>query len=527
MRDDDPVAEFGCDVDDDVRRYQRALGGRGRYAAGPDPVQVARIADSLRSVEPTEDIVSAILTARPAQRGGGIDWGALGRDRPPLLLTAADPVMAFLRATEPPPQRPWRVTARPDQLPPPGDWLDWLIMAGRGWGKTFTGANALAEMALAERGDYAVIAPTFGDARKILVEGPSGLIKALGDDLVSYNKSDYILTLSNGSRVVLASADAPDRLRGWNLSGAWLDELASYRDLMVLWDEALMPALRIGRLPRKIITTTPRRGNKVLKDLIKRHKDGDSSVVVTRGSTMDNAANLSPVVLEALQRRYAGTSLGRQELEGELLEDVEGSLIKTALIESTRILDIDDMPELYRIVVGVDPSVTEDGGGDRCGIVVVGLGPPPRGFTAKVTGDHLYWLEDASVNASPEKWARRVLEVADEWSADAIVAENNNGRALVESMIRLVARAERRRIPNIIPVWASVGKRTRAEPVAGVWEQRRAHVVGTWPEYEDYWSGWVPSSGKSPDELDAGVWGAVDLMPELATKALTEVRIIA
>ncbi|HEV7447739.1 MAG TPA: terminase family protein, partial [Steroidobacteraceae bacterium] len=210
----------------------------------------------------------------------------------------------------------------------------WVIMAGRGSGKTWTGSNVLAEWATEQPGDYALIAPTFGDSRKICVEGPSGLLTALGSQLDAYNRSDYVLHLTNGSRIVLASADAPDRLRGYNLSGAWCDELASFGpDQQELWDKALMPALRIGRRPRMIVTTTPRRSAVVLRQLLDRAKRGDPAVVVTRGSTFDNRANLSAAFLHEMELRYQGTTTGRQELGGEMLDEVEGALVAAGLID--------------------------------------------------------------------------------------------------------------------------------------------------------------------------------------------------
>lgn len=509
-------------------RDARPPGAYGGQAAGVSLVDLERIGAGLRAVSPEADLLRAILGATPSALADGVDWSALGLGGPPAFLDSADPVLAALRELEPPRPRAWRATARSAQIPPWGDWLFWLILAGRGFGKTFTGANTLAEWAVRTPGDYALVAPTFGDARKICVEEKrSGLLAALADDLVDYNKSDYIVHVRGGSRIVLASADAPDRLRGYNFSGAWLDELASFGNLEEVWGEALLPALRIGRYPRVVITTTPRRGNAVLKELLERHGKGDPMVRVTRGATKDNLANLSEAFVANIYKRYAGTALGRQELEGELLDDVEGALIRGALVEATRILDPDQVPPLRRIVVGVDPSVTSETTSDQCGIVVVGLGDAPVGRPGAVEGDHLYFLEDATLRAQPEAWARRVLEVADEWSADAIVPERNNGGDMVETMIRMVARAEGRRTPRIVPVWASRGKLTRAEPVAGVWQQERAHVVGAWPEYEDCWTGWVPGQGRSPDPLDAGVWGSVNLMPELAVGRRGEVRLIA
>jgi phage terminase large subunit-like protein len=531
----DPVdaaerAAFLRQVGEDAARLSAATAGVGAYAnAGADPAVVADLAASLRAVDPFDDLVEAILGATPGKTLDGVDWSALGLAGTPGYIAPDDPVLCALRELEPPLPRAWRRRARAAQLPPAGvTWMFWLILAGRGFGKTWTGANVLAEWAVNEPGDYALVAPTFGDARKICVEEPeSGLLAALGDDLLNYNKSDYVIYVRGGSRIVLASADTPDRLRGYNFRAAWLDELASYPNIQELWDESLLPAVRKGRQPRFIITTTPRRGNPVLKELLRRAEDGDPDVVVTRGRTADNLANLSARFVEAIYKRYKGTKTGRQELDGELLDDVDGALVSSALVEATRIRVADVVPVLRRIVVGVDPAVTSKKTSDRCGIVVVGIGPAPKGMPGIVRGDHLYVLEDATVRGTPEHWARRALEVAEEWGADAIAAETNNGGELVTTMVRMVARAEGLRVPRIIGVWAARGKLTRAEPVAGVWEQGRVHCVGAFPEYEDCWTGWVPGAEESPDPLDAGVWASVQLMPELSIKGGGESRIIA
>jgi phage terminase large subunit-like protein len=469
----------------------------------------------------------------PPMIGRGVDWGAMGLDEVPTWVEEAHPSLYALREIEPLPARPWRKTARPSQLPPKGDeWLYWIIMAGRGFGKTFVGSNMLAEWAATTRGDYAVIAPTFGDARKICTEGPSGLITALGPQLKSYNKSDYVIHLTNGSRIVLASADAPDRLRGYNLSGAWCDELASFGpEQKELWDKSLIPALRIGKHPRMIITTTPRRSAIVLRELLDRAKRKDSAVAITTGSTFENRANLSAAFLKEMELRYKGTTVGRQELDGEMLDEVEGALVTQALIEATRILDGDHVPILRRVVVGVDPCVTAGESSDACGIVVAGLGPAPMrgwlGSKALVEGPHLYFFQDSTMRGTPRRWARRAIEVADDWAADAIVIETNQGGDLCTTMLRMVAAEIEARTPRIKKVHASVGKRTRAEPVAGMFEQLRAHLVGGIPGVEDGFTSWVPGDETSPNELDAAVWAAVGLMPALAMKGPNPARVIA
>lgn len=430
--------------------------------------------------------------------------------------------------------RPWRATARPDQqliCDHPRAFIR-LAMAGRGWGKGFSITNSLAEWATRDRGDYCAIAPTLGDARKILTESESGILAALGDDLAEYNKSSLVIYLKNGSRIILASGERPDRLRGLNLKGGIVDELASFPVATVedLWDNALMPALRKGERPKLAIATTPRRSSPVLRTLVDRALGGDGAVLLVRGSTFDNAANLSGAFLDEMRERYEGTTTGRQELEGELLADVEGSLVKTALIDETRVR-AEHVPDLRRVLVGVDPATTSKTKSDHTGIVAVGIGGAPvgdyRGKAAVVRGDHLYLLTDQSLKATPERWAARALDVADEWMAEGIPAESNQGGDMVETMIRMVAEAEQRPLPRIIPVWASRSKYVRAEPMAGVWQQGRVHVLGKLPAVEDSWASWVPGDASSPDELDASVWAGVGLMPRLSARPRTEVRVLA
>lgn len=443
-------------------------------------------------------------------------------------------VAAALGEMEPPEPRAWRAKARPEQLEVADSTaLYTLYQAGRGSGKTFTAAHTFAEWTLAERGYWAIVAPTFTDARQICVEGPSGLINALGDDLVSYDRSKFEIHVRGGSVIYLASDDAPARLRGKNLNGIWGDEPGSWRNIRETWDEGIEFATRIGTA-RRLLTGTPKRGHRIIRELNERAARRDPDVRLVRGNTMDNAANLSQTFLNSVLKRYAGTSLGRQEIDGELLNEVEGALVTGALVEQTRLMDADLVPELTRIVVGVDPATTNEEGSDHTGIVVVGLGPAPRGWQPPnglgiLRGSkHAYLLEDASVKTTPEGWARRALTVADEWGADAIVAETNQGGDLVTTTVRLVATAGGLRTPAIRKVTASRAKVARAEPIAGLWQQHRMHPVGTFPLLEDEWLGWVPGeSTKSPDRLDAHVWGVVGVMPELAMKGPTPVRVIA
>jgi phage terminase large subunit-like protein len=480
-----------------------------------------------------------------------VDWVALGVEDPGAIDEHTREALLLLEPARP---RAWRAGALPHQREAAeATEACILLMAGRGSGKTYCAAQVLLEWALQEPGDYAIVAPTFGDAVKICTEGPSGFLRAAGyavrrydrpagelytedGEVRAFNRNEYVIYLANGSRIVLASADAPDRIRGWNLTGAWIDELGSFRDLTV-WDEGLEFAIRIGRA-RRIVSTTPKRGHRLLKELETRAKIGDGTVRLIRASTRDNAANLSEEFLQRVEQRYLGTTLGAQELDGILLDDVEGAMVTTTLVAATRV-SVGDVPEeLWRIAVGVDPATTSKAGSDHTGIIVMGIGPapsgwqPPAGKVVLAGLAHLYTLADYTIKASPEAWARRVLEVADEWDADVIAAESNNGGDLVETTVRLVAEAEDRPMPYFHAVHAAKGKKARAEPVAGAWEQHRIHLLKEAPggtaELEEQWTGYVPTEAKeSPDRLDASVWAAVELMPELATSGATLVKLLS
>ena len=466
-----------------------------------------------------------------------VDFDAIGYEVAGIRVSNAvadlDPQLyEALALLEPPAPHPWRRTALPHQVEAAEATEPYVLMcAGRGAGKTYTASHTLTEWIEEEPGDYAIIAPTFGDAVKICAEGPSGFLKAAGDRVESFNKNEFIVYMTNGSRVVLASADAPDRVRGWNLTGFWADELASWKKAEI-WDEGLEFATRIGRT-RRIITTTPKRGSKVLKDLLKRVDAEDPDVKLVRASTSANAANLSETFLRTIQQRYAGTTLGRQELDGILLGDVEGALVTGAQIERARVRPA-EVPELWRLVVGVDPAVTNTSESDETGIIVAGIGPAPEGWEPPVGqlvlagAPHIYLLEDVSGRRSVNAWAKQALITADEWAADTIVAEKNQGYDLVESNIRLNALVDRLAVPHVQLVHAAKGKFTRAEPVGALFEQGRLHVVNTMPKLEDQWTEWIPGDGTvSPDRLDASVWAVVGLMPELGIGGSGAVKILS
>ena len=384
----------------------------------------------------------------------------------------------------------WRFWARPEQLPPPGDWRTWLILTGRGWGKTRTGAEWVrAQVRSGAAGRIALVAPTAADARDVMVEGESGIL-SLGPDAErpKYEPSRRRLTWPNGALATLYSADEPERLRGPQHDAAWCDELAAWRYMQDAWD-MLMFGLRLGDNPRVVVTTTPK-PKALLKTLLK-----DPHTHATRGSTYDNLPNLAPQFAEQILKRYKGTRLGRQELSGELLEDVEGALWTRAIIDGAR---VEDAPDLSRIVVGVDPAVTS--GEDSCetGIVVAGQ-----------CGEDFYVLADWSGRMTPEQWARRAVNAYHEFSADRVIGEVNNGGDLVESVIRNSDR-------NVAysAVHASRGKAKRAEPIEALYEQGRVHHVGQFATLEDQMCSFVPQdadASNSPDRMDALVWALTDL----------------
>jgi phage terminase large subunit-like protein len=312
----------------------------------------------------------------------------------------------------------WEFWARPSQLPPAGDWLTWLLMAGRGFGKTRTGAEWVrAETNHAA--SFALVGPTAADVRDVMVEGDSGVLAVFPPELrPHYYPSKRKVMFRNGATAMLYSADEPDRLRGPQHERAWSDELAAWR-YPEAWD-MLQLGLRIGR-PRQVVTTTPRPVS-IVRQLVK-----NPTTVVTRGSTHDNLMNLAENFAAQVISRYEGTTLGRQEVYGELLEDFPGALWHRAMIEANR---VEQAPRQQRIVVAVDPAVTTNADSDETGIAVAGKGED---------GDY-YVFEVYGVRLSPHGWANSALRMRDEWEADRIVAERNNGGDMVEATLRQLDR---------------------------------------------------------------------------------------
>lgn len=390
----------------------------------------------------------------------------------------------------------WRVNARPEQLEPTGDWWSiWLALAGRGWGKTRTGTEWVHEHAMAGTASrIALVAPTAADVRDVLVEGPSGFLAiASNSTRPTWEPSKRRLEWPNGATATAFSAEEPERLRGPEHDLAFCDEAAAWKYPESL--DMLMFGLRVGARPRMLITTTPK-PVKLLRELLARE---GKDVVVTRGKTRDNAANLAPQFLSQIVSKYEGTRLGRQELDGELLTDIPGALWKIEWLDRGR---VSAAPQnLVRIVVAIDPAVTNNEGSDETGIVVAGI---------DATG-HGYLIEDISGRYAPHEWARKAIAAYRQHKADRIIAEVNNGGQMVESTIRMVD-------PNVSyrSVHASRGKVTRAEPVAALYEQDKIHHVGTFAQIEDqlcaFTSDFDRKRGGSPDRLDALVWAFTELM---------------
>ena len=371
-------------------------------------------------------------------------------------------------------------------------------MAGRGFGKTRLGAEWLAGQAVKyDNVRCAIIARTFQDVRNVAVQGVSGILNILNEynAIKEWNKANGIITLHNGSTIQTFSADSPDSLRGPQFHFAWCDELAAWQ-YADTWDQLQFGMRLPEHKPQTVITTTPR-PTKLIKDLVKR-----STTAVTRGSTFDNAENLSANALAEMQMRYGGTRLGQQELYGAILDDNPGALWNRSGLENTRIRK-EELPVLVRVVVGVDPAVTSGEDSDLTGIVVAGLS----------NDGQYYVLDDQTLKASPQVWAEKAIQSFEQHKADRIIAEVNNGGDLVVHLLRQV----RHDIP-VKKVTASRGKAVRAEPIAALFEQGRAHMVGYFPELEDQLCEWEPGTNmSSPDRMDAMVWALTELSEGSAT----------
>jgi len=406
----------------------------------------------------------------------------------------------------------WMLEARDKQLPPSGEWTVWLILAGRGFGKTRTGAETVRMWAEENPGcRIALVARTAADVRDVMVEGESGIVeKAPPWFRPLYEPSKRRLTWPNGSKAITYSAEEAKALRGPQHHFAWADELAAWGDFDA-WDQ-LMFGLRLGRSPRVIITTTPR-PLKVIKDLLaQQEREGPNSTVrVTTGTTYENRANLAEVFYRSIISKYEGTRLGKQELEALVLGDTPGALWTQTILDDTRRIIV---PKLKRVVVALDPAVSSTHPDDimaakgkkkpltnETGIIVAGLG----------YDDHGYGLEDLSGRFPPAEWAKIACDTAKKYANEVetlIVGEVNNGGELVERNIRTEW--------SVAPykaVHASRGKRVRAEPISSLSEQKRIHLATHFPQLESQLTTWTPDSGQeSPDRLDAFVWAMTELM---------------
>lgn len=400
--------------------------------------------------------------------------------------------------------RDWQVWARDDQLPPETaddetPWRVWLILGGRGAGKTRAGAEwvrakalGLAPVASEPARRIALIGETIGEVRNVMVEGVSGILSVHApEERPSFESSKLQLTWPNGAVAQMFSAENPEGLRGPQFDAAWCDEIAKWRTADQTWD-MLQFGLRLGDRPQVVATTTPRRVP-ILERLVE-----DAATVVSRSTTADNAGNLAPSFVADMMRRYGGSVLGRQELFGEIIADDGGGLWRRDWIEEQR---ISHPPPLKRIVVAVDPPVTATVQSDACGIVVAAEGQDRR----------FYVLADRSVQGrEPSVWARAVIAAQTDFDADRVVAEVNQGGDLVVSVLRHID-------PHcsVRKVRATRGKWLRAEPVAALYAEGRVAHVGVLQALEDEMclfgtDGWA--RGRSPDRLDALVWALSDLI---------------
>ena len=397
-------------------------------------------------------------------------------------------------------QHTWEFWARPEQIEPEGDWNVWVALAGRGWGKTRAGVEWVRHQIKSGKKRIAAVAPTNSDIRRVMVEGESGFLSVCwkGDKTYRGGKLGYpiwsptnrTLTWENGAKVEFYSAEDPERLRGPQFHAAWADEVAAWRNQQDVWD-MLQFTLRLGRKPRVMVTTTPK-PTKLMRALI-----ASPQSHITRGSTFDNVDNLAKPFLETVKKEYEGTRLGKQELYAEMLEEADGALWTTQILDGCTV-EKKDIPELNRIVVSIDPAVTAKTESDMTGIIVAGIDVNGIGYV----------LEDATDRYSPAEWAAKAISLYQSYSADRIVAERNQGG----DMVRRTLEAEDESVP-IRLVHASRGKMARAEPISALYERGKVKHAKGLDELETQMRTWEPlGSMGSPDRLDACVWALTDLM---------------
>lgn len=393
----------------------------------------------------------------------------------------------------------WRFWARPAQRVPSWDWRIWVLKGGRGSGKTWTGSNWLCEKAKTHE-RLAIIGRTAADIRDTMVQGESGILAVSPPHFMpEYHPAQRRVIWPNGSFAICFTADEPDQLRGGQFEGAWADEVAAWRRIKESWDN-LMFCMRIGNNPQVVVTTTPR-PIKEFKDVL-----ALSTTHVTTESTLANVHNLAPQWADQVISVYKGSRLGRQEIYGEVLDDNPNALWSREIIDETR--SEGKIPDLDRIVVAVDPPAADLTQGDpdrsmaECGIVVAG-----RHGTKSSVKSHAYVLDDLSMErAMPHEWGAQVVAAYYKWGASAVIAEGNNGGAMVKFAIQ----AQDPNVPVEI-VHASRGKTTRAEPVSLLYNNKRIHHVQNFAELEDQMCEWEPGM-PSPDRMDAAVWALTDLI---------------
>ncbi|TMJ18681.1 MAG: ATP-binding protein [Alphaproteobacteria bacterium] len=414
-----------------------------------------------------------------------------------LALNKAARAYVVSRLTEPEQRtvrEQWPFWAHEGQLPPPGDWRTWLISAGRGFGKTRAGAEWVSALARADGSlRIALVGASASEVERVMIRGESGLIAvAHGDEDLLWYPTRGLVEFSSGARGFVYSGANPEALRGPEHHHAWCDELAKWAYPEATWSN-LMLGLRLGERARTLVTTTPRP-----LALLRRLAAAPDSVL-TGGRTGDNLY-LPEDFVAAMSTLYAGTRLGRQELDGELIEDLDGALWTRAMVEEGRVALGTVAGNCPRVVIGVDPPASS--GGDACGIVVCGLDSDGVGYV----------LDDRSVRGmAPEGWARAVVAAAEDWGADRVVAETNQGGEMVESVLRSVDSA----LP-VRPARARYGKGRRAEPVSALFARGKAKFAGVFPELEDELCGMTAAGyegpGRSPDRADAMVWAMSELM---------------
>jgi predicted phage terminase large subunit-like protein len=393
----------------------------------------------------------------------------------------------------------WRgFNARPNQIAPEGDWLIWLALAGRGFGKTRMGTEWVREQVKAGKKRIGIVTNTHTDLLNVVLYGESGLLSVCHkNEIKSFKQKPFEVVFTNGAIAQGYCATTPDLLRGIQFDCAWCDELVKWEYPRETWDMLNM-CVRLGNNPQIFISTTPSPIS-LIKDIVA-GKEG--KVVVTRGSTAENKANLSDKFIENIYAKHAGTRLGRQELEGEILGDVANALWRSDWFDMWRVGHGQSLPKMDRIVVGIDPAVSENESSNEHGIVVVGI-----------KDSDIYILEDATTTGTPQDWAKRAISRYHAYNADAIVVEVNQGGDMCKHTIRSVDESV-----AVIEVRASRGKHVRAEPVSSLYEQGRVHHAKSFPELEQQLLQFTSSgyAGEdSPDRADALIWAISKLLPEI------------